>query len=156
MNWRVSKKEFEANKGEGNKNAIHEMIEEGVPLGIIAYADNKPFGWCSVAPRDFFVRLENSKIHARIDDVDVWSISCLFLAKEFRQQGYSEKLIAAAVNYASQLGAYHVEAYPFDNTETKKPDPFVWTGISSAYYKVGFVEVARRSANRPILRIKVM
>jgi GNAT superfamily N-acetyltransferase len=156
MNWRLSKKEFDQNKGDGNKNAMYEMVEEGIPLGVIGYQNNKPFGWCSVSPRDFFVRLENSRIHARIDDTDVWSISCLFLSKEYRQKGFSEKMIAAAVNYASQLGAYWVEAYPFDNTREKNPDPFVWTGISSAYYKVGFKEVARRSPNRPVLRIKVM
>jgi len=32
------------------------------------------------------------------------------------------------------------------------PAAFAWTGIASAFKKVGFVEVTRRSETRPIMR----
>ena len=35
----------------------------------------------------------------------------------------------------------------------KIPDSFVWTGLPSAFERAGFVEVARRSPARPIMRV---
>jgi hypothetical protein len=32
------------------------------------------------------------------------------------------------------------------------PDAFVWTGLEQSFLRVGFIEVARRSPKRPILR----
>ena len=32
------------------------------------------------------------------------------------------------------------------------PDAFAWTGLSAAFLKAGFKEVARRSETRPIMR----
>jgi hypothetical protein len=63
------------------------------------------------------------------------------------------KLLNAAVDYVKREGGEIVEGYP---VEPKKdwtlPDPFVYTGLASAFRKAGFVEVARRSKTRPIMR----
>jgi hypothetical protein len=36
------------------------------------------------------------------------------------------------------------------------PAAFAWTGIASAFKKVGFVEVVRRADNRPIMRFYIL
>ena len=38
---------------------------------------------------------------------------------------------------------------------TGVPAAFAWTGIASAYLKAGFIEIARRSRTRPIIRIEI-
>jgi GNAT superfamily N-acetyltransferase len=120
--------------------------------GIIAYHRKEPVGWCSVGPRTDFIRLENSRIFKPVDDKEVWSITCLFIDKTHRRHGISTQLLKAAVDYAAKKGANIVEGYPFEPKKGKMPDPFVWTGLASAYFEQGFVEVARRSPTRPIVR----
>jgi hypothetical protein len=62
------------------------------------------------------------------------------------------KLLKATVEYAKEHGAKIVEGYPIEAKETNLPSVSSFTGIASAFTKVGFVEVLRRSEHRPIMR----
>ena len=119
--------------------------------GIIAYADRRPIAWCCIGPREEFPALERSRVLARVDDLPVWSIVCLFVARPFRGRGVSVECLKAAAEYAREKHARIVEGYPFEPTLIL-PAPFVWTGLASAFRKAGFKEVLRRSRTRPIMR----
>ncbi|MFI5135026.1 MAG: hypothetical protein ACHQD9_04145, partial [Chitinophagales bacterium] len=58
MFWRLQRKDYDLNKGEGNKRMMKQLVKEGKIPGILLYLDNKVAGWCSVAPREEFVKLE--------------------------------------------------------------------------------------------------
>ena len=152
MYWRRSAADFEKGKGAGNKRAIKRVVKAGKSPGLLAYRDGEPVGWCAVGPRDVYPRLENSRIFKRLDDAPVWSVTCLFIAKSHRRQGVSAELLKGAVAVARKHGARIIEGYPFEPKSDAMPPPFVWTGLVSAYVKAGFVEVARRSATRPMMR----
>ncbi len=152
MHWRLGNKEFEAKKGPGNKRAMKRLIDSGVVPGIIAYADGQPVGWCCVAPREEFPRLARARTLKPVDDKPVWSVVCMFVAKEHRRQGLSVKLLEAATKYVKSEGGKIVEGYPYEPTEGKWADPFVFTGLVSAFKRAGFKEVARPSATRAIMR----
>ena len=152
MWWRIKRSQFEAQQGEGNRAAMKAIVDSGEIPGLLAYLDGTPVGWCSVAPRVDFSALERSRVLARVDTEPVWSIVCFFIAKGFRRQGLTIRLLNAAVAYARSQGAQILEGYPKDSQKDSHPDPFVFTGLVSAFRKTGFVEVARRSETRPIMR----
>ncbi len=154
MNWRLFKGEFDVGKGDLNRDKMKELVDSGSVPGLIAYIDQKPIGWISLSPRKEYVRLIKSRILAPVDELkNVWSISCIFFAKDYQRKGHSSILIAEAVKYAQSKGANALEAYPFDLKKDKNlPAPFVWTGILSSYLKAGFKEVKRRGKTRPIVR----
>lgn len=152
MWWRLPRTEYERGKGAANKHAMYAIVEAGGIPGILAYADGKPVGWCSVAPRDEFAALNRSRILRPVDDQPVWSIVCFFVARQYRHQGVSEKLIRAAIDYAQRNGAAAIEAYPVEPRKDKMPEVFAFTGFSSAFARAGFSEVARRSDTRPVMR----
>ena len=87
-----------------------------------------------------------------MDDEPVWSVSCLFVARPFRRRGLSVALLNAAAEHARARGAAVVEGYPVEPNSENAPAAFVWTGLASAFLRAGFVEVARRSETRPIMR----
>lgn len=155
MWWRLKRSEFEQQKGEGNRQAMRQIVESGQVPGILAYADGQPVGWCSVAPREHFPALDRSRILKRVDDEPVWSVACFFVAKPFRGRGITVALLRAAVDYAKGHGARIVEGYPVEPKEGRSPDAFVWTGLASTFRRAGFVEVLRRSETRPIMRISI-
>jgi GNAT superfamily N-acetyltransferase len=82
----------------------------------------------------------------------VWSIVCFFIEKKYRNKGLSVQLLRAAIEYVKGQGARVLEGYPVEPKKDKMPAAFAWTGIASAFKKVGFVEVTRRSETRPIMR----
>ena len=155
MLWRLTRKEFENQKGAGNRKAMKAIIEAGKTPGILAFSRNEPVAWCSVAPREHFPALDRSRILKPVDDLPVWSISCLFVEKQFRRKGLSTRMIKSAVDYVQKKGGSIVEAYPVEPKKDKMPDVFAWTGLASAFLKAGFVECARRSETRPIMRFYI-
>jgi ribosomal protein S18 acetylase RimI-like enzyme len=61
-------------------------------------------------------------------------------------------LLAGAIAYARKRGAALLEAYPVDKPRRSNDDS-MWFGAKSMYDAAGFIEVARRKPNRPIVRI---
>jgi GNAT superfamily N-acetyltransferase len=159
MYWRQASREFEELKGEPNRRALRAIVAGGPPPGLLAYADGQPAGWCAVAPRADYPRLERSRILARVDPSPgsgqvepVWSVPCFFIARAHRRQGITTRLLDAAARYAAAHGARVVEGYPIEPRNPNMPPVFAYTGIASAFRAAGFVEVARRSETRPVMR----
>ena len=153
--WRLSRSVFESGKGEGNRKAFRAIVASGAEPGVLAYVDGEPVAWCAVAPREAYPRLERARTLARVDQMPVWSIVCLFVTRRYRRTGVSEPLVRAAVAHAVRHGAKLVEAYPVEPYSPEMPAAFAWTGIVSAFSRAGFKEVVRRSRTRPIMRLEV-
>ena len=155
MAWRLRRKDFQAGKGAGNRRALRKIVASGGKPGILGYLGGEPVAWCSVAPRKRFVVLEHSKVLAPVDEVPVWSVSCMFVKKPYRRSGISARMLRAAVEFAAKQGARMVEGYPVEPAMGKMPDPFIWTGLPSAFRAAGFREALRRSRTRPIMRHEI-
>ena len=155
MFWRLKRTEFDKGKGEENKQSMYQIVQSGEIPGILAYYDNQPVGWCSVAPREHFPALDRSRVLKRVDEKPVWSVACFFIAKPFRKNGMTVELLKYAHQYVKKQGANIIEGYPIQPKKSNTPDVFAWTGFATAFQKAGFKEVARRSETRPIMRIQV-
>lgn len=152
MWWRLSRGEFAQKQYAGNKRAIKKIIMAAQGPGILAYAAGQPIGWCAIAPREAYPSLERSNTLQRVDDQPVWSVTCFYMARGYRRLGVTGQLLAAAVQFARTRGAKIVEGYPIDSGGEKKNTTSVFTGLASTFKQIGFVEVARRSPTRPIMR----
>jgi GNAT superfamily N-acetyltransferase len=152
MYWRLGDTQFKTQQGERNRKSMERLVDQGEMPGILAYLGPRPIGWCAVAPRENYVRLQRSRVLKQIDEQPVWSIVCLLVDKEFRRRGVSVALLNAAADYVRLRGGRIVEGYPVEPRTNHMPDAFAWTGVASAYRRAGFMELARRSATRPIMR----
>ena len=152
MTWRVPSSRWEEMKGARNRQAMRRRVLKDPPPGILALVGERAVGWCAIAPRSEYVRLETSRVLRPIDDRPVWSVSCLFIEKSYRRRGLSTQLLTAAVRFAGDHGATTVEGYPIVPKTARTPDVFAWTGTVTAFQKAGFVEAHRWSPQRPIMR----
>jgi len=134
---------------------MKEIVWEGRPAGILGIYEGQAIAWCAFAPREDFIKLENSRIHKRIDDEAVWSIPCFFIHKDFRRHGVSVALLKGVVRYASVKGIKIIEAYPTIPTQEKLPDSFAWIGLYKSFERAGFDIADRKSKNRPMVRYYV-
>ena len=154
MYWRIPRKEFQRNYGEGNKRSFKQIVESGNVPGILSYHKQKPVGWCSVAPREDFPVVLRSPTLKPIDDQPVWSIVCFFVSEPYRKSGLSHLLIKAAIEYAKKHGAHIIEAYPVD-VRAKSIEFERYVGLTTTYEKEGFREALRRSERKAIVRYYV-
>lgn len=152
MTWRLNKKDYDASKGEGNKQLFQRLVKQNEPLGMLAFDGDEAVGWCAISPREKYVRLEKSRALKMVDDQPVWSVSCFYIAKAYRMKGLSTQLLRAAIKYAKDNGATIIEAYPIDTKGKKLPAVFAWTGFTSTFIHAGFKEVKRHTPSRGIFR----
>jgi GNAT superfamily N-acetyltransferase len=141
--------------GSGNRRALQGLVDAGSEPGLLAYRGGVPIGWCSVAPRGEFIRLQRSPTLKPLDDQPVWSVVCLFIARGHRRQGIGTALLRAAIDYAVAHGARIVEGYPLDAGGRRVHSGAAFPGVVPMFERAGFAEVARRYPTRPIMRYTV-
>ena len=134
-----------------NRATLRRVAKAGPPPGLLAIRDELAVGWCRVTPREAVPGLERSFRTRRVDDIAVWSISCFYIRKGHRRTGIMTALITAAVEYARAAGTPALEAYPLDSAVSPSATA---SGYFSTFARLGFVEVVRRSPERPIMRIQ--
>lgn len=134
-----------------NKRQLHRLVDGGVVPGLVGFLDDRPVGWISLGPRGDYAKLRRSPIMKPVDDTDVWSIVCTFVARAHRGRGLQHRLLAGAVDYAREQGVRCLEAYPVDKPE-RSHDDFMFFGSRSLYERAGFTDVVRRSPTRVVMR----
>jgi GNAT superfamily N-acetyltransferase len=128
--------------------ALDQRVRQGAPVGVLAYRNGEPVGWCSVAPRESYAALERNQKLARIDRRRAWAVVCFFVDARFRRKGMTEGLLRAAVEYSRSQGARIVEGYPVHPGEM-----YGFMGSSSIFERVGFREVTPAGRGRRIFRL---
>ena len=151
MWMRLPLAEFRRGKGDGNRRALRALVARRPP-GLLAYVNGEPVGWVAAAPREEYVRLENSRVLAPVEGERVWSAPCFYIHRDQRGTGLCAQLLEAAAAFAARHGAGSIEGYPNMNRAARQPAAFVWSGFESTFRNAGFREIARRSPTRPIMR----
>ena len=154
MFWRLRRSEFDRSSADERRAGLKELVDSGQIPGILAHVGDEPIAWVSLGPRETFPPLERSRTLVRVDAQPVWSIVCFFVAKPYRRQGLMIKLLRGAVAYAASQGAQIVEGYPVDPPAGERISGGMegYMGLASTFRKAGFVEVARPSEKRAVMR----
>jgi len=151
MRWRLTSTQFKNSTKDDRVADLEQLVEEGIPVGVLAYAEGEPVGWCSIAPRETYDALERYRALPRIDDAPVWSVVCFFIDRRVRRQGATLGLLRAAVEYARSNGATIIEGYPIE------PGPRLYTymGSPSTFRAAGFRDVTPKGRARIVMRYYV-
>lgn len=154
MFWKLRGKEYEEARGYETRQMHKSIVDSGVATGLLAYLHGEVVGWAAVGPRSAYPRLAHSRALKPVDEQEVWSVPCFFVAKKFRRKGIAVELLKAAVEHVRQQGGRIVEGYPILAPEMV-PATSVYTGTVSAFRQAGFREVARNIPTRPIFRLVI-
>jgi GNAT superfamily N-acetyltransferase len=140
MYWRLRGKDWSLGNARSSRERLHDLVndERDPAPGLLAYRDGRAVGWVSVAPREDYDRLTNSRVRPKIDDIAVWSIVCFVVSRRGRGQGLTSRLLDAATAYAVAHGAPGLEAYPVDPGDGRVPAALGYTGLLSTFEAAGF------------------
>jgi GNAT superfamily N-acetyltransferase len=148
---RQTNAEFQERNYEPNRLALRDELAGDREFGVIAYEDGEPVGWAALAPRSEYTRLDRSPVTKRVDDQEVWSVTCFVVRRGQRGKGVASALLAGAEQRARSLGAAILEGYPVA-PEGRLDATDAWHGLETMFVAAGFAEVARPKPRRPIYR----
>ena len=147
MVWRTNENKKLLQGKLGKKASMKRRVEEGVPVGLLAYLDELPIAWCSIAPRKTYKPLGGDETKN-----GVWSLTCFFIKREFRNMGLASKLLDAAIQYAKENGARYVEAYPVD----PESPSYRFMGFKPMFENAGFQFVKKAGTRRNVMLIELI
>jgi GNAT superfamily N-acetyltransferase len=134
MPYRVTADEKKAApRGSDRQALMLGRIARKVTVGLVGYLEGEPVAWVSVAPRSTFVASLGPEAEA---GQKVWALTCMFIRRTHRGQGFGHQLIDAAIKQAKGHKADVLEAYPVD------PD-------SPSYRHMGFVPAFEAAGFKP-------
>jgi GNAT superfamily N-acetyltransferase len=149
MRWRLTSTEFQRSTKDERVERLDQLVRGGEPVGVLAYADGEPIGWCSIAPRTQFEALARSRALQPVDETPVWPIVCFFIDRRFRRRGVAVGLLEAAVDHAASRGARVVEGYPVEPGSRL----YTYMGSPSAFERAGFRDVTPEGRRRRVMRV---
>ena len=163
MYWRLPRSHFaDTTKRRKNKALFRKRIRCGPPPGLLAYdSDGAPVGWVQVGPRFDTPNWNGARrLSAPVEDTDVedrrvWGITCFVVKKGHRGRGVSRSLVEGAIAWARDNGARWLEACPVEATRKDKSPVSLYHGVASTFVRAGFEEIARRRADRPLVRLEL-
>lgn len=140
-------------KSENRKLFVELAETSDQPIGLLAYVDGEPVGWCAAGPRSRFdraLRIPSFKGRDSSEDDSVWLVPCFNVRKQNRRQGVSGALLAGAVELAQRNGAKAIEGFPFARGAKLSRESMV--GLEATFEACGFVASRRPSATRVVMR----
>ena len=154
--FRVTSKQFETGcRDDANHQLLKRLTLDGAVPGLLAYQDGEPVGWVSVAPREQYVRVQNSRLLRAPDpdpDDGVWSVVCFWTPRQRRGQGIADHLLKGAVDHAYANGATAVEGYPVDVARKWVGAAAIYHGTVGQFERAGFALLRRPSDTRAVMR----
>jgi GNAT superfamily N-acetyltransferase len=161
MYWRAPRSDFtDPVKRTKLKSRFKRRVADGPPPGLIAYAPGgEPVGWAQVAPRldvpnwNGPRRLSAPPETTEAEDPKVWAVNCFVVRRDWRGKGVAKALLAAAVAFARKSGARFLDACPVDVNGEMRPPVSIYHGTAAMFKRAGFVEIARRRGDRPLMRL---
>ena len=157
MWWRVERggAHCDRTRGAPAKRAFTKLVEARRARGVLAFAGDRPVGWCAFGPREDFPRVSTVRAYKGTEiPPGLWSINCFFIDKDHRGRGVARALLAAALAACKRHGARVVEGYPVDAAK-KIGAAFAWTGPRSIFDERGFRTIATPPTARPLVRLRL-
>lgn len=130
-----------------------ELALSGRGCGLLVYDQGTPIAWCQFGQAGDFPRIDRMRAYQALDlpapREPLWRITCLFVDKHRRREGWSQVALRAALDRIRQRGGGTVEAFPFEVPGVARPS---YTGSVSMYAQEGFQEVARLGSVTVLVR----
>ncbi|WBQ08367.1 GNAT family N-acetyltransferase [Kribbella sp. CA-293567] len=138
---------------EGNRALKKQLVEAGQAHAALVMVGDEAIAWAEYGTPDELPNIHHRKQYdAEADLVPDYRITCIFVDKRHRRQGYAKVALAGALDLIGAQGGGVVEGYPHEIGEKRMSNSFVYNGTRTMYEEAGFEFVRAKGMKNTVMR----
>lgn len=138
---------------EGSRAFKKQMVEAGVAHAALVVLGDEVIAWASYGTPDELPNIHHSKQYvAEADVFPDYRVTCIFVDKRYRKQGFAKAALAGAVEHIAANGGGVVEGYPHEVGEKRMNNSFVYNGTRAMYEEAGFEFIRSKGLKNTVMR----
>ena len=129
------------------------LVEAGQAHAALVMVGDEAIAWAEYGTPDELPTIHHRKQYlAEADVMPDYRITCIFVDKRYRRQGYAKVALAGALDLIAAQGGGVVEGYPHEIGEKRMNNSFVYNGTRTMYEQAGFEFVRSKGMKNTVMR----
>ncbi|GAA2175982.1 GNAT family N-acetyltransferase [Agrococcus versicolor] len=138
---------------DGSRDYKRRLVEEGRAHAALVMVGDEAVAWAELGSPDELPGIHHAKQYlAEADLVPDYRVTCIFVDRRFRRQGYAKVALAGALGMIGTQGGGIVEGYPHEVGERRMSSSFVYDGTRAMYEEAGFAFVRPKGLRNTVMR----
>lgn len=138
---------------EGSRAFKKQLVEAGKAHAALVIVGDEAIAWASYGTPDELPHIQHRKQYlAEADLLPDFRVTCIFVDRRYRGQGYAKVALAGALEQIAALGGGVVEGYPHEVGEQRMNNSFVYNGTRAMYEQAGFEFVRSKGLRNTVMR----
>jgi GNAT superfamily N-acetyltransferase len=138
---------------EGNRALKKRLVEAGQAHAALVMLGDEAIAWAEYGTPAELPTIHHSKQYlAEADVIPDYRVTCIFVDKRYRREGYAKVALAGALDLIAAQGGGLVEGYPHEIGEKKMNNSFVYNGTRTMYEEAGFGFVRPKGMKNTVMR----
>lgn len=138
---------------EGNRALKKQFVESGEAHAALVMMGDEAIAWAEYGTPEELPNIHHRKQYlAEADLTPDYRITCIFVDKRYRRQGYAKVALAGALELIAAAGGGVVEGYPHEIGEKRMNNSFVYNGTRAMYDQAGFAFVRAKGMKNTVMR----
>nr|WP_156250543.1 GNAT family N-acetyltransferase [Pseudactinotalea terrae] len=138
---------------EGSRKMKKQLVETGQAHAALVMVGDEAVAWAEYGTPDELPNIHHGKQYlAEADAIPDYRITCIFVDKRYRRQGYAKVALAGALDLIAAQGGGVVEGYPHEVGEKRMSNSFVYNGTRTMYEQAGFEFIRSKGLRNTVMR----
>lgn len=138
---------------DGNRALKRRLVESGQAHAALVIIGDEAVAWAEFGTPEELPNIHHRKQYlAEADALPDYRITCIFVDKRHRKQGYAKVALAGALDMIAAQGGGVVEGYPHEIGEKRMNNSFVYNGTRTMYEEAGFEFVRPKGLRNTVMR----
>jgi GNAT superfamily N-acetyltransferase len=138
---------------DGSRALKQQLVEGGVAHAALVMLGDEAIAWAEFGTPDELPNIHHRKQYlAEADVLPDYRVTCIFVDKRYRKQGYAKAALDGALGMIAAQGGGVVEGYPHEVGEQRMSNSFVYNGTRTMYEEAGFAFVRAKGLKNTVMR----
>ncbi|MBG0762237.1 GNAT family N-acetyltransferase [Acholeplasma laidlawii] len=140
---------------EANRIYKKSLVENNSTHAALVFHDEECIGWCQYGQPAELPNIYHKKEVEAKNPLPDYRITCIFVDRDYRNQGISSLALNGALDLIKQNGGGIVESYPQDTQGKTYTSSFLYNSTRQIFERAGFEYIDTKGKNHCIMRIKL-
>lgn len=141
---------------QGNRELKKQLVSRGQAHAALVMIGDEAVAWAEYGTPAELPNIHHRKQYLAEADLEPdYRITCIFVDKRYRRNGYARMVLDGALTQIAAAGGGIVEGYPHEIGEMRMSNSFVYNGTRTMYEDAGFEFIRPKGLRNTVMRRSV-